>query len=218
MWRSHSLYSLPRIFLLVTSLACWPSQAEITVRDPAFQACLSSLAAKYGWSNVEQFEEIVCHNKRIQSVAGLAQFSEVKKLSLYKNALKTLDLTGLNQLVHLNVAGNKLAELIIIECSHLQQLYVFHNHLSRLKVAHCPKLMAIKANNNQLSFAAFTALPILKKLYLFNNKLDKVEIAPLKNLVYLDVRQNPMPDDFYDYLDTIDGLTSLHDGNAEDWD
>ena len=38
------------------------------------------------------------------------------------------------------------------------------------------------------------------------------------NLVYLDARQNPMPDEFYDKIDAIESLTALHDGNAEDWE
>jgi hypothetical protein len=49
-------------------------------------------------------------------------------------------------------------------------------------------------------------------------QLEIIDIEESAKLRYLDVRHNPMPDEFYDYLDGLVGLTSLHDGNAEDWE
>jgi hypothetical protein len=31
------------------------------------------------------------------------------------------------------------------------------------------------------------------------------------------VRHNPMPDELYEDMDALPGVTILHDGNADDW-
>lgn len=210
---------------MLTSLAVWTliffttmASADFAVPDPAWQKCLETIAQKNNWTRAEQFEQITCHNKGIRSVDGLEQFTAITKLSLYKNKIVALELPASNQLYHLNIAGNALGKLNIHNCEALKVLYAFHNKLRHISIEGCPELTQLKANNNQLQEAHLGNLPVLKKLHLFNNELETLDIKSLKHLRYLDVRQNPMPDDFYDYLDTVKGLTSLHDGNAEDWD
>ncbi len=110
-----------------------------------------------------------------------------------------------------------MSSLAILEQPQLEVLYVFHNQLESLRVAGSPNLRQIKANNNRLTQTELRGLAQLEKLYLFDNQLEIVDIAEAGALRYLDVRHNPMPDDFYDYLDSLPGLTSLHDGNADDW-
>jgi len=192
--------------------------ADISVADPALQKCVNLISKKNGWLQAEQFEQIKCHNKGIESTAGLEKFTALTKLSLYKNKITEFELHNFSQLSHLNIAGNSLKKLAIQNCSALKALYAFHNKLQHISILGCTKLAQIKANNNALKHAELIELPALKKLYLFDNELEILNIKSLGGLRYLDVRQNPMPDDYYDYLDSVKGLTSLHDGNAEDWD
>ena len=87
-----------------------------------------------------------------------------------------------------------------------------------MHLANLPALEQVKANDNKLELLLITSTPQLIKLYLFNNQLEHLEITTLTKLSYLDVRQNPMPDEFYDFLDEQSDLTARHDGNADDWE
>lgn len=207
-----------RLSLCALSLFSTMATADISVADPALQKCLNDIAKKNDWSQPKHFEQISCHNKKIESADGLEQFTALTKLSLYKNRITALELPKLQRLNHLNIAGNALTELTIQDCDSLKVLYAFHNKLQRINIQGCSELTQLKANNNVLKIAVLTDLPALKKLHLFDNELETLNIKSLNHLRYLDVRQNPMPDEFYDYLDSVSDLTSLHDGNADDWD
>ncbi|MFK8047856.1 MAG: hypothetical protein AB8B81_05420 [Halioglobus sp.] len=207
-----------RVILCVLGLFASLASADISVADPALQKCVNDIAKKHDWTQPDQFEQISCHNKKIENIDGLEKFTSLTKLSLYKNTITALDLPRFDRLSHLNIAGNALTQLVVKDCDSLKVLYAFHNKLQRITIQGCSKLTQVKANNNALRSADLTELPALKKLHLFDNELEELHIESLNLLRYLDVRQNPMPDEFYDYLDSVNDLTSLHDGNADDWE
>ena len=47
--------------------------------------------------------------------------------------------------------------------------------------------------------------------------MEHIDIYSLPKMKYMDVRQNPMPDELYEEMDKLKGTTILHDGNADDW-
>ncbi len=190
---------------------------ELPVADPKFKQCLLQLATKHHWSRPEDFTEVVCHNKDIVSVEGINDFQNISKLSLYKNTISNLNLIGLKQLKHINVAKNALESITLNNLSTLSELYLFNNNLHKLTLENMPALSQVKVNSNQLTSVNFKHLGALAKLYLFDNKLEHLDIKTIPSLKYIDVRQNPMPNEFYDELDAQSGLTALHDGNSEDW-
>ena len=186
--------------------------------DSNLSQCINALMLEHQWQTPAEVETIKCHNKDIVSTQGIQQFSNIKVLSLYNNNIKSIDLSKFKKLETVNLAANRLQQLTVSQLPKLTRLYIFKNRLTQLHLATLPTLEQVKANDNKLELLKIKSTPKLAKLYLFNNQLENLKIATLAKLSYLDVRQNPMPDEFYDFLDDQNGLTARHDGNADDWE
>jgi hypothetical protein len=89
--------------------------------------------------------------------------------------------------------------------------------LSQFELHDLPHLGLLKANANKMRLFSYGKLPRLEKIYLFNNQLTTIDIDHLPALRYMDARQNPMPDELYQRMDSQKNVTYLHDGNAPDW-
>lgn len=199
------------------------SKANISIlaenlTDSNLSQCINTLIMKQQWQTPAEVETIKCHNKDIVSTQGIQQFSNIKVLSLYNNNIESIDLSKFKKLETINLAANRLQQLTVSELPKLTRLYIFKNQLASLHLANLPALEQVKANDNKLESLMIKSTPRLAKFYLFNNQLEHLEITTLSKLSYLDVRQNPMPDEFYDFLDEQSGLTARHDGNADDWE
>jgi len=184
--------------------------------DPALKSCLEKALKKSKLDSFKQLKSLTCHNAGIQSIKGVSQLASLTSLSLFGNQLTELDDKLPSTLVTLNVSKNRLSQLTISRLPKLEKLYVFKNALTHLVLTNLPALVQFKANDNHLEQITLSQLPKLKKVYLFNNQLTVMPID-LPAMRYLDVRHNPMPDEFYDELDALSGVTALHDGNADDW-
>ena len=203
---------------LLLSLGSSLAQAQLpALGDARLQTCVHQLMQKHQWQTAAAVSEIHCHGQKIQSLAGIEQFTGLQKLSLYNNQLSEVNLQGLKQLHHLNLAKNSIAQLHLGDLPALRELYVFGNKLPRVQLAQLPQLKLLKINDNQLQEFTYQELPALEKIYLFNNPLEHIDIYHLPALRYMDARQNPMPDKLYEEMDQLEGVTFLHDGNAEDW-
>lgn len=212
--RNHPLVISFSILLMV----CENSFADFaSITDPALRACVSRLAIENNWQTPEEVTHIKCHNAEIKSAQGLDKFTHLRKLSLYKNEIEEIVIPPLAELEHLNIAGNKLTRLHLKNLPSLREFFVFKNKLESLTFDQAPNLSKLKANNNQLTELRFNNTQSLQKLYVFDNELKELNMKSIPALSYFDARHNPMPDEFYDYLDSLDSLTALHDGNAEDW-
>jgi len=206
--------------LIVFTLLCLAtsSAAELpAVPDKHLSDCIIKIAQKKGWNTATELTDLECHNMDIANTSGLEQFPNLVQLSLYRNKLENIDISVFKQLRHLNVAKNQLKSLTIENAPALEELFVFGNRLEQLHLVDLPELKLLKANDNQLTLFEYTNLPVLEKLYLFDNQLENMDIHHLPAAVYMDVRQNPMPDALYDDMDNLPSTTVLHDGNAEDW-
>jgi len=203
-------------FILLVSASA-VNAADLAVADSNLQECIQKLAKKNKWQTAEDVDEIVCHASKIQSLAGITKFTQVKKLSLHKNQISSVDLTGLVRLEHLNIARNELTELVLEGLPNLQEVYVFGNKLTAFRIANLPQLSLLKGNSNELMQFTYNNVPQLEKIYLFDNKLETIDIYHLPGMNYMDVRQNPMPDELYEEMDAMADVTILHEGNAEDW-
>ena len=188
------------------------------IRDQKLHQCIIKTMRNNGWTSANQVKFIKCHNQDIISAEGINQFSNIHTLSLYKNKIPSIEIEKLSHLEIVNLANNQLNEFSLSGLTKLKKLYLFRNNLSQLSLSDLSSLTQIKANNNQLEQLTIGSTPKLEKLYLFNNQLESVELKELTQLHYLDVRQNPMPDEFYDFLDEQTHLTARHDGNADDWE
>lgn len=213
------IFSYARSVLpLCLLLALIPSvSTAFEVRDSNFQQCLNDIGKKKSWVKPEEFLVIKCHSAKIESVEGIAQFSNVESVSLHKNNIREIRLPSLTKLKTLNIARNKIEHLVIADQPQLEKLYLFDSATTTLHIENLPKLKLLKANNNNLIKFTYSLTPSLEKIYIFDNQLEHVDIYSLEKLAYMDCRQNPMPDPLYEEMDAMRHVTFLHDGNADDW-
>lgn len=206
-----------RLSLLVCMTISSASLLANNVSDRALDSCIQKAMNKAGISQPEQLEKLKCHNKGIQSLDGLNQFTQLESLSLFGNKIGEANLTQLTQLKHLNLAKNQLNTLEIHGLNKLETLYLFKNKLTTINFEGVTALTKMRIMQNQLSVLDISPLQSLGEAYLWDNQLEDLQIDGLSNLTFLDVKQNPMPDELYDFYDEQSGITISHDGNADDW-
>jgi Leucine-rich repeat (LRR) protein len=189
----------------------------IAIEDIALRTCIEQLMEKEGVSLPEQLTNLKCHHKSIKSVSGIEQFANLESLSLFGNSIAKADLTSLKSLKHLNLAKNQLTNIQINGLKHLETLYLFKNKLSTINFDGVLSLIKMRIMQNELNQLDISPLQSLTEAYLWDNQLEDLQIKGLQNLEFLDVKQNPMPDELYDFYDQQSGITISHDGNADDW-
>lgn len=189
----------------------------ITIEDDALQTCIVQSMTKHGFSQAEQLIELKCHNKGIGSVSGIEAFANLESLSLFGNSITSADLTALKKLKHINLANNNLIALQINSLNNLETLYLFKNKLTTINFEGVDSLTKMRIMQNKLEVLDISPLQSLTEAYLWDNQLEDLQITGLDKLEFLDVKQNPMPDELYDFFDQQSGITISHDGNADDW-
>lgn len=192
------------------------SEAD-TVTDNALNACIQKAMEKAEIEHAEKLETLKCHNKGIRNIDGLSQFKNLQSLSLFGNNINRADLTSLKQLKHLNLARNSLNQLQIKGLNQLETLYLFKNKLDTIDFHGLGALTKMRIMQNKLTALDISPLTSLSEAYLWDNQLEDLQINGLTQLTFLDVKQNPMPDELYDFYDQQTGVTISHDGNADDW-
>lgn len=190
---------------------------EVDWKDAKLAACVLEHAKKNGLTNTQEFTELKCHNKDINDGQDLSLFANLRDLSLFRNNLETLDLTRLSELENLNLANNQLQSIKLSGLSKLKTLFLFRNQLTSVDVSGLVSLEQFRIMQNKLTHIDILPLTALEKAYLFDNQLEDLPIDGLNSLSFLDVRQNPMPDELYDFYDEQVGINISHDGNADDW-
>ncbi|NQZ86164.1 MAG: hypothetical protein HRT54_01125 [Colwellia sp.] len=218
MIRIHCLFLLMG-YALATSLPVIASNTVLQLKliDKALSDCITAKAKKHDWQTVEDIHTLKCHGLDIRSIEGLNALTQLKSLSLYNNKLENIDLRKFNQLEYVNIANNKLRTIYLTNLSHLHTLYLFKNKLVTVDFTGLNKLSKIRITNNLLSSLDISPLISLEKAYFFDNKLEELIVKGLPKLKFIELRQNPMPDEVYDRYDALDGITIVHDGNADDW-
>lgn len=208
---------------VILSVCCYHLVAKthaaepFTIEDDALQTCIVQSMEKAGFKQPEQLLELKCHNKYIKSIFGLEQLANLESLSLFGNRITSADLTSLKSLKHINLAKNNLSNLQISGLKNLETLYLFKNKLTTINFDGVVSLTKIRVMQNKLGVLDISPLQSLTEAYLWDNQLEDLQITGLDNLKFLDVKQNPMPDELYDFYDKQSGITISHDGNADDW-
>ena len=190
---------------------------NIKWQDLQLADCVTNSAMAKGWTKVEDVVELECHGKGIQSIDDLFVFSQLRSISLFNNDIESADFRGFEHLSYLNVANNRLKEINVTGLSQLKTLYLFKNNLTSLDFSGLTQISKIRITNNRLTNIDITPMRALTQGYFYDNRLKDLSVTGLDQLTFLDVRQNPMPDEVYDRYDAISGVTIVHDGNADDW-
>ena len=207
--------TLQTVVFSLLMLAPFFTQAKF--EDQALKTCVDKAVSKQGIASLGQLSKLKCHNKKIQSLKGIQQLSSLTYLSLFGNKLVSADVSGLKELTYLNVAKNDLNSLKIEGLGKLTELFAFKNKLTSLNLIGLTSLEKLRMMDNKLKSLDISGLASLKAAYLWNNQLEDLDIRGLDKLTFLDVKQNPMPDELYDFYDEQTGITISHDGNADDW-
>lgn len=84
-----------------------PTLVVDQITDPNLAACVEQTAADQGISRAEQLGQLACTHAGIENLAGLEQFTELKRLDLSHNALTRIStLYELPKLEYLRLEGN----------------------------------------------------------------------------------------------------------------
>ena len=205
------------ILLLSAKSAVAAQILNVEIPDENLAKCLKKQLTAKNIKVAEVLTEIKCHGKNIKQLAGLEKFSNLTSISLFNNKLTAVDLTPFRHLTFLNVSNNRLISAKIAGLDKLETLYLFKNKLTHIDFSGLNKVKKIRITNNLLNNIDISPLTSLEKGYFFDNKLEDLIVRNLPNLSFIELRQNPMPDEVYDRYDAIDGITIVHDGNADDW-
>lgn len=191
--------------------------ADLDWKDKQLAECVMVSADKQGWILVTDVKVIKCHKKGIENAQALNKFIGLQILSLYNNKITSIDLTSLTELRSLNLASNKLTDLNITGLAKLETLFLFKNKLKTVDLAGLVSVKKVRMMQNRLTHLDITPMVALETGYFFDNQLEDLQISGLEKLSFLDVKQNPMPDELYDFYDKQEGMVISHDGNADDW-
>jgi len=190
---------------------------QLVFQDNALTQCILSSAEKHNWQTALQISKLKCHGMKINSLTGISALNNLVHLSLFNNNIEQADLRALTKLESINIANNKLKTVNLTGLKNLTTLYLFKNKLLTVDFTGLSKLKKIRITNNLLNHIELSPLRSLEKAYFFDNKLEDLLLQGLPKLKFVEVRQNPMPDEVYDRYDELDGITIVHDGNADDW-
>ena len=218
---SKPLLSIVAIIILSLTTS-FTSQATVqdistVIKDKNLAQCIIELTAKKPKTSWHMLKKIKCHGKGIKDLNGLNLLTELEHLSLFNNQLSEVDISPFKQLTFVNISNNQLVNIKLSGLPELKTLYLFKNQLTSVDLAGLSKLKKIRITNNQLVDIDISSLASLEKAYFFDNKLEDLVLTGLSKLKFIELKQNPMPDEVYDRYDEMEGITIIHDGNADDW-
>jgi len=217
MSRNFSLAFFTLIAGLSSHHALAQSIENLIVEDSFLLDCIQKEAEKNHWQESQDVRKLTCHGLKISSLKGLEQLNNLERLSLYNNKLTLADLRSFKRLEYINIANNKLQSIKLTGLAKLKTLYLFKNNLTTLNFTGLIQLKKVRITNNKLSSLDISPLTSLEKAYFFDNKLEDLIISGLPKLTFIELKQNPMPDEVYDRYDELEGITIIHDGNTDDW-
>ncbi len=161
--------------LVFTSCSSAPKNVARKIADPVFRGyCLSTMDLdrndKLSLAEVEAVSEIAVPNLRIQSLAGLEYF---------KN-LKSIDFSGTG----VESFGYNLPALEVIKCANDKKL-------SSLDLAGCPSLSFIYASHTGVKTVTLGAQAGLYRLWIDNTPVSELDITGCPKLNNVNVRDCP---------------------------
>lgn len=118
------------------------------------------------------------YRNRIRSI-DLTDTCALRILGLQSNLIEELDVSSMPACLGIDVGSNRL-ERIDTSCnSKLVELYVNDNRLSSLDTSHNPNLKYLRCQNNSLIELDTTGNPLLRHLYATGNPLKSIKaLAP----------------------------------------
>lgn len=124
---------------------------------------------------------------------SFAGMDHLRSVTLSRNQLTGLNLSGCYQLAHLYCDENQLSYLDLSGCASLQELFADDNLLSDIELSDCVSLEALFINANMLETLALSDLPALKLVQCESNLLTRLTVRNCPALEGLYCQKNNLP-------------------------
>jgi len=128
----------------------------------------------------------------ITDLTGISQFTNLKSLAAFNNALTNLQISGLSYLEVIHVANNNLTALSINNLSSLQNLTIANNQLTNFSVTNTPNLQTLSCSGNQLVSVDISNFPNLMTLESNNNLITTLILSNNSNLLNISATNNKL--------------------------
>ena len=175
---------------------------DVYFEHPAMKQCLIGWAEEYGWTNVDEVTELSCSRNGIDSIAGIEQFDNLKKLSLSYTALKEINLSGNPKLEDVHISKNPyLKSVDVSQNLELTMLYVIYNAVEEVNLSNLPKLNMVNLSGNLISQLKLDGTDA-EFLFVEDNLIKDIDLSNTRSIRDLRLQGNP--------LNSID-LSNLHD-------
>ena len=128
-------------------------------------------------SNIRNVTVLNVSSQTISNLTGIEDFTDLIQLDVSGNFLEELDLIENKNLQVLVCNNNLLKSLDLSELNKLNVVFAQNNQLTTLNVSNNPDINYLRANNNKLKSLDVTSVTSLEDLYCDNNSLTKLNIA-----------------------------------------
>ena len=129
-------------------------------------------------------------NKQIDTLKGIAYFTELTELVADYNNVISLDLYANTKLKTLSVQSNELALLNVTKCTELETMKVGKNELTSLDLRYCEKLTTLDCRDNSLTDLNVSYNVNLVDLACPDNKIENLDVNNLTHLKNLNCKSN----------------------------
>jgi hypothetical protein len=154
-------------------------------------------------SNISGVTLLDLHGKNIASLEGINDFINLKYLDCANNALTSLNISGLTNLLelvtnnnlissldvslspdlyHLDCEKNQISSLNISGLTNLETLIVWDNNLTSIDVSNNPELSYLDCDDNDFTAINVSGLTQLNQFYCSGNQLTSLDVRGLTNL------------------------------------
>jgi hypothetical protein len=156
--------------------------SDIHFPDPVLAQCISDT----GLTMVSELTRLECGGEvggaQVTDATGLQYLTSMEILDLTFNALNTIDVSRMTNLIYLFVQGNHLTSLNLSNNTNLRTIEANENAITAIDVPPSTSLSALILDNNLLSEVDLSMLPELTFLSLWNNNLSQIDIRANKKL------------------------------------
>ena len=193
------------LFSLAVLLAALAAHADVTINSTNFPDATfrNYLLSEYPSGTITTAQlnartELVVESKYISDMTGVQYFTQLTKLSLYRNNLTSINVSALTKLKYLNLGFNKLTSINVDNNTALEQLYLYNNLLTSVTVDFLSDLRTLWIHNN----------PNLTNLDCACCNLNNLDINNCTALQTLSCFNNPNLNTIYN-LESCTALTYL---------
>ena len=147
-------------------------------------------------------------NLKIKSL-DISEIPALYHLNVSNNQLTTIDLSSCSKLTELNCTDNQLTTVDLSSCSNLTSLGCNNNNLTQLDLSLCSNLTSLGCNNNNLTQFDLSLCSKLKHIDCSGNSLTSLDLSPCKALESFSCSDNKVKISSLDFS-SCTALTNLY--------